>query len=226
MLLAAGRGERMQPLTLSTPKPLLEVGGAALLDWHLRRLAPWQPEAVVINVSYLGQQIEDFVGDGSRWGLRIRLSREPEPLETAGGILQALPLLSGGAFAVINADVYTDYPLASLEARLPPARGAHLVLVDNPQQHPAGDFALQADGRVGLASADAATFTFAGIAVYQPDFFAGIHRRSMPLRPLFDRAIAAGCLHGEHYSGDWVDVGTPQRLAELDQRLRTLHPDI
>ncbi|WP_350033706.1 N-acetylmuramate alpha-1-phosphate uridylyltransferase MurU [Pseudohaliea sp.] len=221
MVLAAGRGERMRPLTLETPKPLLAVGGKALLEHHLERLAAGGVGEVVINVSWLGGQIEAFCGDGSAWGLSIRYSREPAPLETAGGIVQALPLLGDAPFLVVNGDVFMDYDVPALAARaaaLVPA-GAHLLLADNPPHHPGGDFALR-DGRVVEPAAGEGTLTFTGTALYHPAFFAGLAPGARPLRPLFEAAMAAGRLSGELHRGRWVDVGTPERLAALDAALR------
>ena len=220
MILAAGRGERMRPLTLKTPKPLLPVGGQPLLAHHLLRLAAGGVEEVVINVSWLGGQIEAFCGDGSAWGLSIRYSREPEPLETAGGIVQALPLLGAAPFLVVNGDVFMDYDVPALAARaaaVVPA-GAHLLLAENPAHHPGGDFALR-DGRVVEPASGEATLTFTGTALYHPAFFAGLAPGSRPLRPLFEAAMAAGRLGGERHRGRWVDVGTPERLAALDAAL-------
>lgn len=220
MILAAGFGKRMRPLTDHTPKPLLRAGGRALLEHHLLRLAAAEFHEVVINVSHLGDQIEAFCGDGSAWGLSIQWSREARPLETAGGILQALPLLGDGAFLVVNGDIWTDYPFAELRNLAPPDDGkAHLVLVDNPPQHPLGDFRLTASGRVEVRSRDQAGFTYAGIGLYTPGFFAGLAPGESPLRPLLDRAIDEGRLSGEHYPGQWADVGTPERLAALDVAL-------
>jgi MurNAc alpha-1-phosphate uridylyltransferase len=220
MILAAGRGERMRPLTLETPKPLLRVGGRSLLEHHLRRLAAAGVREVVINVSWLGEQIEAFCGDGGRWGLAIAYSREPEPLETAGGIIEALPLLGDGPFLVVNGDVWMEYDAGALAARaaaLPPG-GAWLSLVANPPHHPRGDFALR-DGRVTAPEPGQGTLTFSGVAVYHPVFFAACPRGARPLRPLFDRAIESGLLGGGLHDGAWTDVGTPERLAALDAAL-------
>jgi len=224
MILAAGLGERMRPLTDRTPKPLLPVGGKPLLQWHLENLVRAGFEDIVINVSHLAGQIESFVGDGSRWNCRVEWSREAEPLETAGGIIKALPLLGDEPFALVNADIWSDYPLERLQASLPgPGRLAHLVLVDNPPQHHKGDFVLAADGRVGCRPQRGGhTLTYSGMALYHPRFFAGTSPGKQPLLPLLERAIAAGQLGGEHYGGHWTDVGTPERLRELDARLGLL----
>ena len=217
MLLAAGVGERMRPLTRSTPKPLLEVGGRALIDWHLHALAAAGVREVVINVSWLAEQIIEHCGEGGDYGLEIGYSREEEPLETAGGIVNALPLLGDKPFAVLNADVWTDYPCSNLLRRTLPEAGAHLVLVDNPAHHPGGDFSL-VDGRIVERHGD--TFTFSGMGLYHPRFFDGIERGKRPLLPLLERAIAEQRLSGEHYAGRWVDVGTPERLAQLVETLQ------
>jgi MurNAc alpha-1-phosphate uridylyltransferase len=219
MLLAAGLGERMRPLTDHTPKPLLPVAGTPLLEHHIRRLAAAGYTDLVINVSHLGQQIIDYCGDGARWGVRIRYSKEDVPLETAGGIIRALPLLGDTPFALVNSDIWTDFPFRSLaQVRLAGEAAAHLVLVGNPPWHPAGDFSLRADGLLQDAG-PASSLTYAGIGVYAPGFFAGISQEKYPLRPLLDRAMARDQLSGEHFSGDWVDVGTPQRLQQLERRV-------
>jgi MurNAc alpha-1-phosphate uridylyltransferase len=224
MILAAGLGERMRPLTDHTPKPLLPVGGKPLLQWHLENLARAGIADIVINVSHLAGQIRAFVGDGSRWNCRVEWSPEAEPLETAGGIIQALPLLGNEPFALVNADVWSDYPLDCLQAPLlQPGRLAHLVLVDNPPQHPGGDFLLAAAGRIAQrASGESDSLTYAGIGLYHPRMFAGASPGKQPLLPFLERAIAADQLGGEHYIGDWTDVGTPERLRELDARLGLL----
>ncbi|MAL95288.1 MAG: mannose-1-phosphate guanylyltransferase [Haliea sp.] len=220
MILAAGLGKRMRPLTEHTPKPLLRAGGKALLEHHLLRLSAAVFREVVINVSHLAEQVEAFCGDGSAWGVAIQWSREERPLETAGGIQRALPLLGDAPFLVVNGDVWTDYPLARLRdrRRLAPGR-AHLVLVDNPPQHPLGDFRLSPSGRVEARAGSQAGFTYAGLGVYTPAFFAGLAPGERPLRPLLDAAIAEGRLEGERYPGQWADIGTPERLAALDAAL-------
>jgi MurNAc alpha-1-phosphate uridylyltransferase len=219
MLLAAGLGERMRPLTDHTPKPLLRVGGRPLLDYHLTALAAAGVRHVVVNAAWLAEQIIDFCGDGSRWGLEISLSREPEPLETAGGIVEALPRLGDAPFLLVNGDVFAspDY-VALQQVALRPA-GAHLLLVPNPAHHPMGDFAMRED-RIILPEPHAQTLTYAGIGVFQASFFAGARRGKQPLRPWLERAIARAALTGERFGGDWVDVGTPERLAALDAALR------
>jgi MurNAc alpha-1-phosphate uridylyltransferase len=213
MILAAGRGERMRPLTDATPKPLLRVGGKPLIERHIEALAHGGFERIVVNLAWLGPLIREFLGDGSRYGVSIRYSEETQALETAGGIFRALPLLEPGPFAVVNGDVLCDYPFARLG--LGAERDAHLVLVPNPEQHPLGDFGLE-DGRVVPEAAE--RHTFSGIALYDTAFFAGCTDGVFPLKPLLLRAMAAGRCGGELYRGLWEDVGTPQRLAALNAR--------
>lgn len=220
MILAAGRGERMRPLTDTVPKPLLQVGGKALIEWHLEALAMAGFRNIVINHAHLGAQIETALGDGRRYGVSIQYSPEGEALETAGGIANALPLLGEKPFLVVNGDVFCDYDFARLShlaCALPPERVAHLVLVDNPVQHPAGDFYLANNM---LTEQGDAKLTFSGIGVYRPELFAGVVRGAKAkLAPLLHQAIEQGKVSGEHYRGRWVDVGTPQRLQELDEAL-------
>ncbi|MFB3076773.1 MAG: N-acetylmuramate alpha-1-phosphate uridylyltransferase MurU, partial [Lysobacterales bacterium] len=222
-------GERMRPFTENTPKPLLEAGGKPLLQWNVENLVAAGFRDLVINVSHLAEQIEAFLGDGSRWNCRVTYSREAQPLEAAGGIIQALPLLGDEPFALVNADIWSDYPLQrlALQRVLPAALGvqrlAHLVLVDNPPQHQQGDFVLEAEGQVRLKrSRRVETLTYTGIAVYHPQFFAGTRPGKQALLPLLERAMASDQVGGEHYRGNWTDVGTPQRLQELDARLGLL----
>ncbi len=217
-ILAAGRGERMRPLTDHTPKPLLQAGGKPLIVWHLERLAAAGFREIVINHAHLGAQIEAALGDGSAWGLNIRYSAEPPgALETAGGIATALPLLDDAPFLVVNGDVYCDWDFN--RARQLRDKKAHLVMVANPAHHTGGDFSL--DGERVIYAQGEQTLTYAGIGVFSPALFADIKPGTiMKLRPLLDAAIAAGTLSGERFTGRWVDVGTPQRLAELDQELR------
>lgn len=218
MILAAGRGERMRPLTDHTPKPLLQVGGAPLIEYHIRRLVAAGICELVINVSHLGEQIVRACGDGSRWGARITWSWEAQPLETAGGILRALPLLETPAFLVVNADVWMNFDAAALavRARRLPPRCAHLLFAANPSHHRGGDFALSGE-RVLPAGPDCQSVTFTGVGAYRRDFFDDADKaaRSGALRPLFERAIAEGRLFGERHQGEWVDVGTPERLENL-----------
>ncbi|MCC7200828.1 MAG: nucleotidyltransferase family protein [Gammaproteobacteria bacterium] len=215
IVLAAGRGERMRPLTDVTPKPLLQAGGRPLIEYHLLALAGAGVTEVVVNLSWLGAQLRDALGDGARFGLAIRYSDEgPVALETGGGIFRALPWLGPEPFLVVNGDIYSDYPLRSL--RLAPGLLGQLVLVPNPEQHPRGDFHLTASG---LIADGEPRHTYSGIAIFDPELFAGCSDGRFPLKPLLDRAIEAGRLGGELHNGLWTDVGTPARLAALDQRL-------
>lgn len=216
MILAAGKGERMRPLTLHTPKPLIPVAGQPLIEYHLRALAAAGFREVVINHAWLGQQIEDHLGDGSQFGLHIAYSPEGEPLETGGGIHRALPLLGDEPFLVVNGDVWTDYNFSALPKEL--SGLAHLVMIDNPAHHPTGDFTLR-DGQLRDAQPGAATLTYSGIAVLAPALFAGCQAGAFKLAPLLREAMAAGKVSGEHFRGHWVDVGTHERLAEAEQLL-------
>ena len=222
MILAAGRGERMRPLTDHTPKPLLQVGGKPLIVWHIERLAAAGYTRIVINHAHLGAQIESALGNGAVWDVSIAYSREETALETAGGIATALPLIDADIFPVVNGDVFVEYDFLQLVApmHLVASNGAkmHLVLVDNPSQHPHGDFVLRG-GRV--VEGDGDKLTFSGIGVYRRTLFAEVppHTKA-PLVPLLRAAIAAGQASGEHYRGRWVDVGTPERLQQLDEILR------
>jgi len=216
MILAAGRGERMRPLTDHEPKPLLEVDGRTLLERHLDALAAAGVREVVINLAWLGARIRTRIGDGGHWGLRIRYSEEgDQALETAGGIVHALPLLGPDPFLAVNADVLTDYPFERLA--LPDGAQAHLVLVANPEHHAGGDFGL-AGGRV--VPTGGTRLTFAGIGVYDPALFSGLADRPAPLAPLLREAIDRGEVTGEAYTGCWHDIGTPERLAAADAELR------
>ncbi len=222
MILAAGRGERMRPLTDETPKPLLAAGGKPLIVWHLERLAAAGFRDIVINHAHLGEQIESALGDGAKWGLSIRYSPEPPgALETAGGIAKALPMLGDRPFLVVNGDIYCDFDFARFPRSQAAGRSpaAHLVMVANPSHHSGGDFSL--DGQRVICARGEHTLTYAGIGVFSPSFFAEVRPGAvMKLRPLLDAAIEAGTLSGEPFAGRWVDVGTPQRLAELDSELR------
>jgi MurNAc alpha-1-phosphate uridylyltransferase len=213
MILAAGRGERMRPLTDTTPKPLLCVGGEPLIHRLALALARAGMERLVVNLAWLGEQIRAYLGDGARYGLAIAYSDEqPRALETAGGIFRALPRLGPGPFAVVNGDIFTDFAFDRLQ--IGAADDAHLVLVANPPQHPGGDFGLE-DGR---ALPDAAErHTFSGIAVYRPRFFDGCSDGTFPLKPLLVRAMQAGRCSAELYRGLWEDVGTPARLRALNE---------
>lgn len=215
MILAAGRGERMRPLSDTIPKPLLEAGGKPLIVHLIERLVRAGMPDLVINHSHLGEQIEKYLADGSRYGAHISYSHEAGGgLETGGGIFKALSLIDTDPFVVINGDIWTDYPFERLPTRLTGL--AHLVLVDNPPQHPQGDFSLHA-GRV--VAEGTSRLTFCGIGVYARDLFADCRPGKFPLAPLLRAAMARGQVSGEHYTGRWRDVGTPQRLEELDQEL-------
>jgi len=214
MLLAAGRGERMRPLTDSTPKPLLTVGDRPLLQYHIEALAAAGVTELVINHAVMGEKIVSRFGDGREFGVHIRYSAEGEiPLETGGGIRQALPLLGGKPFIVVNGDIFTDYDFTRLPDR-PPGR-AHLVLVPNPPHHPGGDFALQGEQ---VQAGGGERYTYGGIAVFHPALFRDIPRKAFPPAPLLREAVAAGQVSGECFAGVWLDVGTPERL-ELASRL-------
>jgi MurNAc alpha-1-phosphate uridylyltransferase len=215
MILAAGRGNRMRPLTDRVPKPLLEAGSRPLIQYHIERLAAAGIRDIVINHAHLGEQIEATLGDGSRFGVRIRYSPEHTALETGGGIFKALPLLGPEPFLVINGDIWSDLEPAGLHLRETDL--AHLVLVDNPPHHPSGDFALT-DGRV-QTDGDR-RLTFSGVGVYSPALFADCRPGAFPLAPLLRAAMAEGRVGGEHHAGRWLDIGTPERLAELDRLLR------
>lgn len=212
MILAAGRGERMRPLTDHTPKPLLLVGGKPLIVWHLERLAKARFKEVVINHAHLGMQIEKALGDGSAWGLKIQYSAEPKALETAGGIANALHLLGDAPFLVVNGDVFTEIEFDFLQLASPNL--AHLVMVNNPPQHPDGDFAISA-GKVNHEGSN--KLTFSGVGVYHPELFADVEPgQAAKLAPLLKSAMAKGLVTGEHYQGIWHDIGTPERLEQLN----------
>jgi len=222
MILAAGRGDRMRPLTDTVPKPLLQVAGRPLIDYLLEALAQGGFREVVINHSHLGNQIVAHVGDGTRYDLKVGYSHENGGgLETGGGIVQALPMLGADAFVVVNGDVFTDFPFGRI-AR-PPERLAHLVLVPNPVHHPQGDFVL-GEGEFGqlhpAATGGEPRLTFSGIAVYRGEFFRSCRPGKFPLAPLLHAAIARGEVTGERFTGRWFDIGTPERLAEVDALLR------
>ena len=228
LILAAGLGERMRPLTNITPKPLLPVAGKPLVEWHLEKLAACGVTDAVVNTSWLADRFEPALGDGSRWGLRLNYAYEgATPLETGGALLNALPLLGDAPFIAVNGDIWTDFDFARLPHE--PDGDAHLVLVDNPTHNSAGDFSLDADGRVDSTQA----LTFAGIGVYRPALLAGWRDvigqapgadatpPRFKLAPLLRAAMAEGRVRGEHHRGRWTDVGTPARLDQLDRMLRT-----
>lgn len=217
MLLAAGRGERMRPLTDQLPKPLLQVAGKPLILWHIERLAQAGIRELVINHAHLGEQIEDYLGDGEHLGVKIQYSAEGDgqALETGGGIYRALPLLGDSAFLVVNADIWIDMDFSRLEIQDDAL--AHLVLVNNPAQNATGDFHLS-DGRVDADGEP--RLTFSGVGLYRPALFDGCSAGVFPLAPILIQAMQSGLVTGEQYSGDWVDVGTPERLARLDRDIR------
>lgn len=221
MILAAGRGERMRPLTDSVPKPLLKVGGKSLIVWHLENLAKAGIKEVVINHAHLGQQIVAALGNGHPWGVSIQYSAEKAALETAGGIANALPLLGEQPFLVINGDIYTEIDFSVCFARAQMMqqhnRLAHLYLVDNPVQHPNGDFALSN----GLVEGEGAKkLTFSGVGIYQPQLFTSVQQgQPAKLAPLLRAAMLTRQVSGEHFDGAWHDIGTPARLAALDRQL-------
>ena len=216
MILAAGRGERMRPLTDHTPKPLLQVGGRALIEYPIEALRKAGIRELVINYAHLGNMLVDYLGDGSRYGVHIHYSAEPEgALETGGGIKRALSLLGDEPFLVVNGDVWTDYPYT--HRALGSERLAHLILVANPPHHQSGDFCL-AHGEVHDDGGQ--RLTFSGLGLYHPDLFADTPDGAFPLAPLLRKAMRDGRVTGEYYQGKWMDIGTPQRLAELDRQLR------
>lgn len=221
LIFAAGRGERMRPLTLTTPKPLLTVGTKPLIVWHLEALAKAGIVDIVVNTAHLAARFPEALGDGSRHGVRITYSHEGDsPLETGGGMRRALPLLGSEPFVAVNGDIWCDYDFAKLPRE--PAGLAHLVLVDNPPQHAKGDFTLDAGGFVG--DGDAGRLTFAGIGVYRPAIIAGETRETFKLAPYLYAVARERRVTGEHHRGAWTDVGTPERLAELDRRIRSSRP--
>ncbi|MGI2258127.1 N-acetylmuramate alpha-1-phosphate uridylyltransferase MurU [Shewanella sp. GXUN23E] len=220
MILAAGRGERLRPLTDSCPKPLVKAGGKPLIEYHLENLARAGFTSVIINHAWLGHMLEQTLGDGSRWGLSIAYSPEATALETGGGIKQALPLLAPDGrepFLVINGDIFIDDLPSKSALQLPAGALAKLFLVDNPPQHPNGDFLLQ-DGLV-FESCDQSRLTFAGMGVYHPALFADSPEGAFGTPLLLRREMPAGRIAGEHFTGYWCDVGTVERLAGLEARL-------
>jgi N-acetyl-alpha-D-muramate 1-phosphate uridylyltransferase len=220
MILAAGLGTRMRPLTDSCPKPLLQVADKALIDYHLEKLARAGVREVVVNSAWLAEQILGHLGNGERYGLAIQHSVEDAPLETAGGIINALPLLGGEPFLLVNGDIWTELDFAPLLALKPD--GAHLLLTDNPDHHPSGDFGIAADGKLippGLGQ----SYTFMGVSVWHPRVFSGLPTGARALKPIIDQLIAEQRVTATYFSGQWLDVGTPERLRELDTQLRARH---
>lgn len=224
MILAAGLGNRMRPLTLTTPKPLLAVGGKPLIVWHIDALKAVGITELVINTAWLGHKLHEALGDGSTYGVNIQWSDEQEPLETAGGIQQALPLLGNEPFLLINGDIWLRYDFKRLINKDLGQQLAHLVLVNNPPQHPKGDFAFCKDQSNSLVLPEGEEkYTFAGVSVLSPQLFADLPAGKALLAPLLRQAIAQGLVSAEHHAGAWVDVGTPERLADLDQLILSQH---
>lgn len=222
MILAAGRGERMRPLTDHLPKPLLQVAGKPLIGHHLHALSQGGIRNVVINHAWLGHLIEQQLAEGSAFGVNIQYSAEGEKgLETAGGIVKALPLLGDEPFVVVNGDVFTDFPFATLSKERPKDILAHLVLVPNPIQHPRGDFGIDDDTGLALASADI-QFTYSGIGWFRPEFFAEIAQGPQKLAPFLREAMSRQQISAEVYNGAWADIGTPERLAQINHQQRGL----
>ena len=226
MVLAAGEGRRMKPLTDVKPKPLLTVAGRPLIEHHIVGLRDAGVTEIVVNVSYLGQQLVEFLGDGSRWGVELQISQEASPLETAGGIVQALPCLGQQPFLLVNGDIYTDFPFASLKQVSLSAGGGYLVLVPNPPHHPEGDYCLHGN-RLGFIEEASPmdepaplmqSLTYSGIGLYDPQLFTAEVPGKKPLRPLLDRAVAGALLRGELFTGVWEDIGTPERLESINAR--------
>lgn len=217
MILAAGRGERMRPLTDHTPKPLLPVGGKPLIVWHIEKLAAAGFRRLVINHAYMGASIERALGNGASWGVTIQYSPEGEgkALETGGGIFNAMELLGEQPFLVVNGDIWTDCDFSSLT--ISPGRLAHLLLVDNPEHHPNGDFVLNNDEV--RAGPEGVRLTFSGIGIYHPQLFSDCHPGAFPLAPLLRTAMSHGKVSGQYFKGRWIDVGTPDRYLTLDKAL-------
>ena len=215
-ILAAGRGERMRPLTDTTPKPLLPAGGEPLIVHTIRRLATAEVTDLVINISHLGDQVEARLEGGESFGVNIQYSREEVALETAGGIINALPLLGDEPFILVNGDIWTDFDFATLTRRSLGDSLAHLVLVNNPEHHPKGDFNLH-HGR--LVNEGGEALTYSGLGLYSPAMFSGLSRGKRPLAPILRQAISNSQLSGEKFTGTWIDVGTPERLVELKRYL-------
>lgn len=218
MILAAGLGKRMLPLTESLPKPLLSAGGRSLIEWQIGRLQQAGVTDIVINHHHLGGQIESALGDGRSLGVQIRYSPEPERLETAGGIIRALPILADDSFIIVNGDVWTDFDFATLTPLDPRQALAHLVMVPNTAHHPEGDYFLDNTGRVRERGAP--RLTYSGISVLHRSLFAGYADAYQPLAPLLVSAMRANLVSGERYDGDWQDIGTPDKLRALDVQLR------
>jgi MurNAc alpha-1-phosphate uridylyltransferase len=222
MILAAGLGNRMRPLTLTTPKPLLAVGDKPLIVWHIEALKKAGVTDIIINTAWLGHKLHEALGDGSEYGVKILWSDEDEPLETAGGIQKALPLLGDEPFLLVNGDIWLRYDFQVLANKTLGDALAHLVLVANPQQHPNGDFAFRRDNDSSLIQATGdERYTFAGVSLLSPRLFASLAAGKAPLAPLLRHAIAEEQVTGEYFADAWVDVGTPERLADLDAAIRS-----
>ncbi|MFI4937816.1 MAG: N-acetylmuramate alpha-1-phosphate uridylyltransferase MurU [Candidatus Berkiellales bacterium] len=214
MILAAGRGNRLRPLTDTCPKPLIQVGGKPLIAYHIENLKKAGISKIIINVSHLAEKIQDFLGDGEKWDVAISYSFEPTMLEVGGGIFKALPLLGQDPFIIVNGDIWTDYPIAKLPQK--PKGLAHLVLVDNPPHNQNGDYGLQSDGRLIRSP----QYTYSGISVLAPELFKGCQiGAAFRLAPVLDQAMRDQLLYGEYYSGSWTDVGSIERLQSLEKSL-------
>ncbi|WP_179990273.1 N-acetylmuramate alpha-1-phosphate uridylyltransferase MurU [Acinetobacter sp. YH1901141] len=221
MILAAGMGNRMRPLTLHTPKPLLEVGGKPLIVWHIEKLQKIGVQEIVINTAWLGEKLADALGDGSQFGVKILWSHEGEGLETAGGIINALPLLGNAPFILVNGDVWTTMDFAPLLNLQLQDDLAHLVLVENPVQHPQGDFTLSENKAYTFEQAQSGeNLTYSGVAVMHPQMFVGLESGKRPLAPLLKQAMQQEKISAQKLQGVWVDVGTPERLNTLDQQIQ------
>lgn len=218
MILAAGKGERMRPLTLTTPKPLIPVNGIPLIEYHIQALSKAGFNELVINHAWLGQQLEDYLGNGERFGVTIEYSAEGEPLETGGGIFKALPLLGNEPFLIVNGDIFCNYPFKQLNRSI--TKLAHLVLVDNPPHVAAGDFGLQ--DQLVLNKADQ-QYTYSGIAIINPQLFTNCTQGAFKLAPLLREAITKQQVTGELFKGEWTDVGTLERLQQLEANLNKHH---
>ena len=221
MILAAGMGNRMRPLTLHTPKPLLKVGGKPLIVWHIEKLQKIGVQEIVINTAWLGEKLADALGDGSQYGVKILWSHEGEGLETAGGIINALPLLGNEPFILVNGDVWTTMDFAPLLNVQLENDLAHLVLVENPVQHPQGDFTLAANKAYTFEQARSGeNLTYSGVAVMHPQMFDGLESGKRPLAPLLKQAMQEEKISAHKLQGVWMDVGTPERLNALDQQIQ------
>ena len=216
MILAAGRGERLRPLTDTTPKPLIKVAGKSLIEYHLHNLANAGITEIIINTAWLADKIHEELGDGSKYKVTIQYSDEGEALETAGGIIKALPLLGNDPFLVVNGDIWCDYNFSKLP-ELTTKKQAHLILVENPEHNLKGDFSLQ-DGLIKNTTTPS-MYTFSGIGIYQKDFFSDNKQAVAPLAPIIRNKCGKNLVTGEIYSGQWTDVGTVDRLREIEDQL-------